>query len=124
VKVRDVSVFPKLVDELIAIGDVQFTDVITGLWREKQMEDQLWDQALVNARERAEKTLKNMNMKIDAVFAVSPVAYPEIQGKMFGNFEKVIVTGSYAPQQEPEYRLAGVTLSQDVHVIYLISPAK
>ena len=124
VKVRDVTVFPKLVDELISLGGVEFTDIISGLSKQNEMEDQLWDKALANARARAEKTLKTMNMKIDSVFAVSPVAYPDIQGKIFGNFERVIVTGSNVPNQEPEYRLAGVTVSQDVHVIYLISPAK
>lgn len=124
VKVRDITVFPRLVDQLLGLGDVEFSDIVSGLSKEKQINDELWDKALMNARERAEKTLKTMNMKIDSVFAVSPVSYPEIQGKIFGNFERVIVTGSNVPMQEPQYRLAGVTVSQSVHVIYLISPAK
>ena len=124
VRVRDITIFPKLVDELLGLGNVEFSDIVSGLSKEKQISEELWDKALANARERAEKTLKTMNMKIDFVFAVSPVSFPEIQGKIFGNFEKVIVTGSNAPVQEPKYRLAGVTVSQSVHVIYLISPAK
>ena len=39
--------------------------------------------------------------------------------------ERVIVTGSYAGNATAsEYRLAPVTVSQGIHVIYLISPAK
>jgi hypothetical protein len=65
-----------------------------------------------------------MNMKIDSVFAVSPVPFPEIRTRIFGSEERVLVTGSNIPMTEPEYRLAPVTVSQNVHVIYLISPAK
>jgi hypothetical protein len=65
-----------------------------------------------------------MAMKIDSVFAISPVVFPEIQSKLFGfgpvaraEVERIIET----PLQ---YRLAPITASQSVHVIYLISPAK
>jgi len=124
VKVRDIIIFPKLVNELLGLGNVEFSNIVGGLSKEKQISEELWNEALANAHERAEKTLKTMNMKIESVFAVSPVSFPEIQGKIFGNFERVIVTGSNVPMQEPEYRLIGVTVSQSVHVIYLISPAK
>lgn len=127
VKVRDVTAFPKLVDELFAIGDLDFTEIEGGLSKEKEMEDQMWDKAVANARSQAEKTLKQAGMKIDSVFAISPVAFPEIQTKIFGE-PFVVVTGSNVPTKEdragPEYRLAPITISQSVHVIYLISPAK
>jgi uncharacterized protein YggE len=132
VKVRDVAIFPKLVDDLIAIGSVEFRSIDPGLAKEKEMENELWDQALANARERAEKTLKSMNMKIDTVFAISPVPIPEITSTMFPKEragERVIVTGSNIPTAEEggvpsQYRLAPITVNQIVHVIYLISPAK
>ena len=38
---------------------------------------------MTNARERAEKTLKSMNMKIDGVFAISPVP---VAGNLFDAF--------------------------------------
>lgn len=97
--------------------------MVSGFSKQKETEDQLWDSALTNARQRAEKTLKTMNMKIDSVFAVSPVAFLEIQTNMFGGKERVVVTGMNIPAHS-EYRLADVTISQSVHVIYLISPAK
>jgi hypothetical protein len=69
-----------------------------------------------------------MDMKIDSVFAVSPVSFPEIQGRFFRSPERVIVTGSNVPTLEesglPKFRLAPITMSESVHVIYLISPAQ
>jgi len=128
VKVREITAFPKLVDELIAIGNVELTGTEAGLSKQKEMIGQLWDKAGANAREQAEKTLKQMGMKIDSVFAISPVGFPEIQTKMFGETERIVVTGSniLTPQDRvaPQYQLAPVTLTQNVHVIYLISPAK
>jgi len=68
-------------------------------------------------------------MKIDSVFAVSPVTIPEITSNMFPRTdERTIVTASNIPNQQDrvasEYRLAPVEFSQSVHVIYLISPVK
>ena len=129
VKIRDVSIFPKLVDELIAIGNAELNSIGPGLSNEKEMADQLWDKAIANAREQAEKTLKKTGLKIDSIFAISPVNFPEIQNKMFGRnqAERVIVTGSNIPTAEEgraQYWFAPVSLNQSVHVIYLISPTK
>ncbi len=130
VKIRDITIFPKLADDLIAIGGVEFWGIDGGLAKEKEMENEVWDKALTNARERAEKTLNAMNMKIDSVFAVSPVPIPEISSTIFpkdrAGAERVIVTGSNIPTAEEarpsQYRLAPTTVIQIVHVIYLISP--
>ncbi|PYK57363.1 MAG: hypothetical protein DME43_15370 [Verrucomicrobia bacterium] len=129
VKVRDVTAFPKLVDQLIAAANVEFTGIEAQLSKEKEIEDQLWDKAVANAREQAEKTLKQTGMKIDSVFAVSPLSFPEIQGKIFpAENERTIVTASEIPTKgervPSEYRLAPIAVDQSVHVIYLISRAK
>jgi hypothetical protein len=73
-------------------------------------------------------------MKVDSIYAISPVPIPEITSRMFpkgesGNgVEKVVVTGSNIPTPEArlpsEYRLTPIYFQQIVHVIYLISPAK
>ena len=128
VKVRDVTTFAKLANEIIAIGGVEFSRIDTGLSKEKEMQEEAWEKAIANARERAEKTLKTMGMKIDSVFAVSPSSFPEIQREIFGsgyNEHRVMAaeTGPGAPDPL-QYRLAPITISQSVHVIYLISPAK
>jgi len=125
VKVRDVNAFPKLANDLLAIEGIEFSSIESGFSKEKEVENQIWDKALANARERSEKTLKAMGLKIDSIFAVSPVAFPEIQSKVFGvgpsagavEVERMIEAG-------PQYRLAPITVSQSVHVIYLISPVK
>src|SRR5438477_9325435 len=64
-KLRDVAAFPKLVDDLVAIGGVEFSGIVPGLANEKELEGELWDKALTNAREQAEETLKPNNMRID-----------------------------------------------------------
>ena len=87
VKVRDVAVFGKLVDELLALGVGEFTGIAEGLSEEQELKDQVWEKAVANARERAEKTLKSLGMKIDSVFAISPVAFPEIAQQIFGEAE-------------------------------------
>jgi uncharacterized protein YggE len=125
VKVRDISTFPKLVDELLAIGSMEFAGIEAGLSNEKELEDEVWDKALTDARQRAEKTLKAPGMKIDSIFAISPVSFPSITRDIFERG----ATAGYAIKQEArvnpsQYRLAPVTVTQSVHVIYLISPIK
>lgn len=128
VKVRDVEAFPKLVNDLLAVGGVEFSGIEGGLAKEKELKEQVWDKALSNARERAEKTLKSMGMRIDSVFAVSPVAFLAILGGIFTEegvpYERQanrLVAEEVGPLQ---YHLAPITVSQRVHVIYLISSAK
>lgn len=126
IKLRDLTAFPKLVNDLINTGSVEFYGIQGGLAQEKEIETEIWGKALANAHEQADKTLKALNMKVDSVFAVSPVSFPEIETGIFGaevvrspyataEVERVIVT--------PQYRFAPVKVTQRVHVIYLISPA-
>jgi uncharacterized protein YggE len=125
VKIRDVTIFPKLVDDLFALG-AEFSGIEPGLSNDEQMQEDIWDKAIANSRERAEKTLKTMAMKIDSIFAVSPIAFPQIHAAIFGSTGDSVqqaVAGYESPGQ-PHYRLAPVAISQSVHVIYLISPTK
>lgn len=126
VKVHDVTAFPKLANELIALGSTEFAGIEAGLSKEKQMQNEVWEKALTDARERAEKTLKAMGFRVDSVFAVSPVTFPDIQGEIFqsGATRQYAAREVMARPDPSQYRLAPITLSQSVHVIYLISPAK
>jgi len=125
VKVRDVATFPKLVDELIALGGVQFSAIDGGLSKEKELRDDASQKALADARSRAEKTLATIGMKIDSVFAVSPVPFPEIQKAMLGgNHDYGSATAERMSPDPMRYRLAPVSVTQSVHLIYLISPVK
>ncbi len=124
-KVRDFTIFSKLVDELIAFGGVEFAGIDAGFSKEKETQDEVWERALVNAHERADKTLKAIGMKIDSVFAVSPVAFTEIQRGILGSGASRPYAEETGPAPDPtHYRLAPIMLSQSVHVIYLISTAK
>jgi uncharacterized protein YggE len=88
VKVRDVATFAKIVDELLAIAGTEFSGIEAGLSNEKELQDQVWEKALANAREKAEKTVKGAGMKIDSVFAISPVAFPQISHRILGVIRK------------------------------------
>ncbi|HWM26796.1 MAG TPA: SIMPL domain-containing protein [Chthoniobacterales bacterium] len=126
VKIRDVTVFAKFVDELLAIGGTEVSEIEAGLSNEKEMHDEVGDKALLNGRERAEKTLNTMGMKIDSVFAVSPRAFPEIQSRFFSSSssDSNLLANQMAKPDPTQYRLAPITISQRVHILYLISPAK
>lgn len=131
VKIREVSVFPKLVNDLLDFRGVQFQGIDSGLSKEKEVQDEMRDKALSDARGRAEKMLKSMSMNIESVFAVSSAPFQDIDSRMFAASpitERVVVTGHYIPTGGPlapaEYRLAPVAITQSVHVIYLISPVK
>ncbi len=131
VKERDIASFPRLVNDLIAVSGAEFSDINSGLQKEPQMRQDLWMKAVANAHEQAENTLKPVGMKIDSVFAISPVPILEITSTIFpkdraDGAERVIVTGSNIPTAEEvapsQYHLAPVSITQIVHVIYLISP--
>lgn len=124
VKVHDLPAFGKLVDELLAIAGVEFSNIDSWLSDEKAVKEELWEKALADARDRAEKTAQALGVKIDSVFAASRVGFPRIAPQMFGSpdddavAQRTIVTGP------PEYVLGPVLISENVYVIYLVSPAK
>ena len=125
VKVHDLAGFPKLVNDLIGLGSIQFTSIEPGLSQEDASHAELSKKALVDARGRAEETAKSMGMKVDSVFAVSPVSFLDIQQQMFRTRTSGTAEAErYMIAPDPlQYRLAPVTLSESAHVIYLISPA-
>ncbi len=126
VKVRDFGIFPQLVDDLIALGGVEFSGIEPGLAKEEEVEDEAREAALTDARTRAEKALKPAGMKIRSVFAISPVNFPEISPRIFGS-SMMASASSYEARtavNPKQYRFAPITVGNSVHVIYLISPAK
>ena len=129
VKVRDVNGFPKLVDDLIGSANVEMSSPQTEFSKADEMNDQLWDKAVVKARQQADRMAKQTGMKIDSVFAISPTPIAEITSNMFpkgeNGMERVIVTGSNIPTAEEgsRYLHAPISFGQTVHIIYLISPA-
>ncbi len=70
VKVRDLKIFPQLVDDLIALDGVEFSGIDGSLAKEEEVKDESWGAALADARMKAEKTLKTSGMTIRSVFAI------------------------------------------------------
>lgn len=129
VKVRDLKLFPKLIDDILALKIHEFSSIREGLSNEKELRDEVWEKAVANARERAEKTAKAAGVKVGAVYALSPIAFPQIVLNIFGESRPYDTMKSMIPADnrklEPsQYRLAPVGVSQQVHVIYLLEPAK
>ena len=128
VVVRDVGEFPRVVDGLLALGVESFSAVEAGLSDQEALSDEVHAKAMANAREQAGKTLQEEKMKVDSVYAVSSLPFTQIQGDILQeNPERVVVTGSNArpPNIDPaQFRLAPISVTQTVRVIYLISPAK
>lgn len=126
VVLRDLTRLPKLVNDIIALKPSSFAHIAEGLSTEKQVEDDAWDKAMANARERAEKTLKSTGAKVGKLFAVSPLPFPSITSNLLRG-EDFRMNPPQIPQMQTEateYRLAPVSIAQTVHVIYLIEDAK
>jgi hypothetical protein len=107
----------------------EFSGIQEGLSNEKQLSDEVWLAAIADARERADKTLKPLGLAVKSVYAVSPVAFPQIERAIFGGGDEgggSESKSSYAPSEvkAEEYRLRPVTMSQSVHVIYLTELVK
>lgn len=128
VKVYDLAKFPKLIDDLLALKIAEFDSINENFTKAEEMKDAVIEKALANARSRADKIAKASGMKVDSVWAVSPVAFPDIQPSIFGGSSdrhNVAYAVVQDEKREPsEYRLAPVKVSQTVHVIYLTSPVK
>ena len=132
VKVRDMAKFPKLVNDLFALKVSYFTGVSAEYTKAKEVKDETWELTLKSARAEADKMAKAAGMKVDSVWAISPEAFPSIQGRILGqdsnSYSVPGIAAGPAPEKKaeiaPEYRLAPLTFKQSVHAIYLISPAK
>ena len=112
VKVRDVLGFGKLVDELLAMAGVEFSEIKGSLSNEKEVQGELWKKALTDARSRADETARELGVKIDSAFAASRVGFPQIAAEMFrspddaASRERVTVTGA------PEYVLGPFSVAK------------
>lgn len=127
VTVRDLTKYGKLGDQLMNLGDVALSSINSDVSASAEFGEALWPKAIANAREKAEKTLKPMGMKIDSVFAVSSINFGEIPAEFLNSGERIVVTGMNVPplpDKPSQYRPAMVTIESRAHVIYLISPAK
>jgi uncharacterized protein YggE len=127
VKVRELVQFPKLVNDLFAANVRYFDGVTPEYSKAKESEQEAQEMAIKDARIEAEKTAKLAGMKVDTVWAISPINFSQIQRQMLGEFSYSVAQGpaeATKAEAAPEYRIASVKFFRSVQVIYLISPAK
>jgi uncharacterized protein YggE len=126
VKLRDLSNFAKLVDDLLALPIEEFGGIREKLSNESALHEQVRAEAIANARKDADKIAAASGVRVTQVFAVSPIKFGEIYGAIFGEGDR---SGSFSKNvvQQPDpraYRFDNVTVSESVHVIYLVEPAQ
>jgi uncharacterized protein len=125
VRVADIKAFPQLIDELLGVNGLDFSGIQAGLSNTKEVEDEIWNKAIADGRSRADKTARAMGMKLESAFAISPVSFPRIAETIFDSKSPVLELHRDLVSPGPNrYLLPPITVSQSVHIIYLISPAK
>ena len=127
ITVRDVAKYGQLGDQIMQLGGVKLSRISSQVSNSEKIGEELWPKAIEDAREKAEKTLKPLALKIESVFAVSSIAFEQVAPEFLKSGDGVIVTGMNIPtppDQPSEYRLEVATIESRAHVIYLISPAK
>jgi len=127
VKVRELVQFPKLVNDLFAANVRYFDGVTPEYSKAKDTEQEAQEMAIKDARTAADKMAGLSGMKVDSVWAISPIPFSQIQRQMLGEFSYPVASGpaeATKAEAAPEYRIAPVTFFRTVQVIYLISPAK
>lgn len=124
-KVKDLKKFPPLVDSLLEIKGLTLSGIREEYSKHDELADNVWDVALKDAKDRADKSAKASGMKVDSVYAISPIAFPTISSAMLGasGSEKGIMYEALR-QDVAHYVLAPIRVTQEVHVIYLISPTE
>ena len=112
------------------MGLEEFSGIESGYSKQEEQTTQVREKAMADARNQAEKELKGEGMKIDSIFTISSVPLSQIKGEIFqDDSEQAAVyplfsVGKTKKFDPSEYRLAPISVSQTIHVIYLISPAK
>jgi len=127
VKVRDLKTFPKLVTDLLELKVERFDRISEGLSTEKKLSDEVWQKAVDDARRRADLLAKAAGMKVDGVYAISPSTIPAISREMLDeeNSRSYPLSGAApAGVDAAKYVLRPVKVTQTIHILYLISPAK
>jgi uncharacterized protein YggE len=128
VKVRDLAKFPNLVNALFAANVRYFIGVTAEYSKAKETEQETQEMAIKDARAEADRIAKIGGMKVDSVWAMSTLSFPQIEGRMLGAYSGSLAVADFrrATKAEvvPEYRLAPIKFNQSIQVIFLISPAK
>lgn len=120
---RDLTQYATLMDGLFALKIVQIGNASPSSTKSAELKEVASRQALEKARAQAEVTAKSTGMRIKGVYAVSPVAFPEILPGIFGGVHSGSGMRQFAMAKDSggnTYVFPPVETSSTLHVIYLI----
>jgi uncharacterized protein len=130
VRLTDFAAYPKLVDGLIALRIDALQGAHPSYSKDAEASARLKKAALAQARQQAEDLAAGMNARITGVFAAAPIAFGEIPRVMFGGDgggpQPMMHTMAMRAEKsaEDKYVFDKLTLSERLHVIFLVEPAK
>lgn len=130
VRLKDLALYPRLVNELVALRIESIDNAQPGYSKRDEGSVRLKKAALAQARQEAQEIASSMGAHITGVFAVSPIAFGEIPHAIFGGAGggPLARTYNYAMAEGKnsagdKYVFDQLTLSERLHVIFLIEPA-
>jgi uncharacterized protein YggE len=129
VKLGDFALYPKLVNALIELRVDSLGNAQTSFSKSAEHATELKKAALAQARREADDIAASLGARITAVFAVSPIAFGEIPQAIFGGsgprpmVRTFDLAMSAAKNSGDKYVFDQLTLSERLHVIFLIEPA-
>ncbi len=131
VRLTDFALYPRIVDGLAQLRVDSLNAVIPSTSKAGEIASRLKRSALDNARSQAEALAAGMDARVTGIFAASPIAFGQIHGAIFGSSGsgEIITLSAFSIQSEhaataDRYILAPLTLTERLHVIFLIEPVK
>jgi uncharacterized protein YggE len=131
VKLTDFQAYPKLVDGLIGLRIENMNGAQPSYAKSADATVRLKKAALAQARRQAEDLAAGMNARITGVFAASPIAFGEIPRAIFGGssggpepMASNLIVRSQKEGTEDKYVFEKLTLSERLHVIFLVEPGR
>jgi uncharacterized protein YggE len=127
VKFTDFSLYAKLADALVALRIDSLNPVQASFADARGESAKLKSVALANARKEADDLAASLNATVTGVFAASPIPFPEISGVIFGSsgpqpVRAMSLDMRAAKNDGDKYVFDDITLSERLHVIFLIQP--
>jgi uncharacterized protein YggE len=127
VRLNDLKLYPELVNGLVDLRVESIDSAQPGYSKATESQAALKKTALEQARQQAEDIATGMDMRVTAVFAVSPIAFGEIPRVIFGGSEPApyarnLAMVSAKGAEGDKYIFDKLTFSERLHVIFLIEP--
>jgi len=128
VRLTDFALYPRLVNELIELRVEGLDNPQLAYSKAAERSVALKQAAMTQARKEAEDLVTSTGARITGVFAVSPIAFGEIPQAIFGGSGPRPMPLAYEARAGKgsagdKYLFDEITLSERLHVIFLVEPA-